>query len=506
MGSASDQRRDGQLGRRGDRRAAAALGLAVLLAASTWPAVAIAAAPPGGAAFPPPLDGYTGEEGLSLLDVLARRARQEPMNVVATAIFVLAILHTFAAPKLLQASHRLRRRVDAERGPGAHSFVVELLHLLGEVEAVFGIWCIPLLIAIRLLKGPRSAEAFLGGVDFTEPMFVFVVMAISSTRPILLFAERLMGLFASLGGRTPLSWWLSTLTVGPILGSFITEPAAMIICALLLSRRVLDLGTSPRLRYATLGLLFVNVSVGGTFTHFAAPPVLMVASKFGWDLAFMAGHFGWKAAVGIGIANTGFALLFRPELASLPRTSTVPDGPERRVPPSITAVHLGFLALTVYAAHTPAVFVGAFLFFLAFHAATAPYQDPLDLRAPLLVAFFLAGLVVHGALQQWWIAPVLGSLQELPLFFGAMALTAVNDNAAITYLASLVPGLSVAARYAVVAGAVAGGGLTVIANAPNPAGQAALARHFPEGISPVGLFLGAAFPTLVMALCFLLLP
>src|SRR5882762_10987004 len=331
--------------------------------------------------------------------------------------------------------------VDAERGPGAHSFAVELLHLLGEVEAVFGIWCVPLLIAIRLLKGPRSAEAFLGGVDFTEPMFVFVVMAIASTRLILLFAERLMGLFASLGGGTPLSWWLSTLTVGPILGSFITEPAAMIICALLLSRRVLDLGTSPRLRYATLGLLFVNVSVGGTFTHFAAPPVLMVASKFGWDTAFMAGHFGWKAAVGIGIANAGFGLLFRPELASMPRTSAIPDGPERRVPPSITAVHLGFLALTVYAAHTPAIFVGAFLFFLAFHAATAPYQDPLDLRAPLLVAFFLAGLVVHGALQQWWIAPVLGSLQELPLFIGAMALTTVNDNAAITYLSSLVPGL-----------------------------------------------------------------
>src|SRR5882762_3983327 len=110
MGSASDQRRDGQLGGRRGRGAAAALGLAVLLLASAWPAVAIDAAPPADAAFPPPLDRYTGEEGISLLDVLARRARQEAMNVVATVIFVLAILHTFAAPKLLQASHRLRRR------------------------------------------------------------------------------------------------------------------------------------------------------------------------------------------------------------------------------------------------------------------------------------------------------------------------------------------------------------------------------------------------------------
>jgi len=168
MGSASDQRRDGQLGRRGDRRAAAALGLAVLLAASTWPAVAIAAAPPGGAAFPPPLDGYTGEEGLSLLDVLARRARQEPMNVRRDGDLrprdPAHVRRAQAPPGLASTAPEGGCRAR----PGAHSFVVELLHLLGEVEAVFGIWCIPLLIAIRLLKGPRSAEAFLGGVDFTE--------------------------------------------------------------------------------------------------------------------------------------------------------------------------------------------------------------------------------------------------------------------------------------------------------------------------------------------------
>jgi hypothetical protein len=176
-----------------------------------------------------------------------------------------------------------------------------------------------------------------------------------------------------------------------------------------------------------------------------------------------------------------------------------------RVPGWIIAVHLGFLAWTVLVGHTPALFVGGFLVFLAFTHATAPYQSPLNLRPALLVGFFLAGLVVHGALQQWWIEPVLGRLPALPLFAGAMALTAFNDNAAITYLASLVPGFTPELRYAVMAGAVAAGGLTVIANAPNPAGQAVLGRYFPDGVSPLRLFAGAALPTGIVAVCFLAL-
>ena len=56
------------------------------------------------------------------------------------------------------------------------------------------------------------------------------------------------------------------------------------------------------------------------------------------------------------------------------------------------------------------------------------------------------------------------------LFFGAAALTAITDNAALTYLGSLVEDISDQSKYSLVAGAVAGGGLTVIANAPNPAG------------------------------------
>jgi hypothetical protein len=113
-------------------------------------------------------------------------------------------------------------------------------------------------------------------------------------------------------------------------------------------------------------------------------------------------------------------------------------------------------------------------------------------------------LVVHGGLQGWWIEPVLSRLGELPLMLGATALTAFNDNAAITYLATLVPNFSDNLKIAVVSGAIAGGGLTVIANAPNPAGQSLLQKFFPGGIAPGGLFLAALAPTVVMLILFAL--
>lgn len=457
-----------------------------------------------------PLDPHATEDGPGLAALLSARAAADPLDLAATVIFALAILHTFLAPSLMAASHRLRRRLDAARGGEGHSVAVELLHLLGEVEAVFGLWVVPLLAVVAATRGLRAAEQYLGALHFTEPLFVVVIMAIAATRPVLAVAEWLLGLAARLGGGTPLAWWLSILTLGPLLGSLITEPAAMVICALLLGRRVLDLAPRAAFRYATLGLLFVDVSVGGTLTRFAAPPVLMVAGPFGWDGAYMLTHFGWRAVAGIAIANGAYALAFRRQFAELAGRAralagSAPPPAAAPVPAWITAVHLFFLALTVASAATPAVFVGGFLFFLAFHAATAPHQQPLDLRPPLLVGFFLAGLVVHGAGQRWWIAPLLSRLSEGPLFLGAVGLTAFNDNAAITYLASLVPDLGEPLRRAVVSGAVVGGGLTVIANAPNPAGQAALARYFPDGVAPAGLLAGALLPTAVMAACFRLL-
>ena len=152
----------------------------------------------------------------------------------------------------------------------------------------------------------------------------------------------------------------------------------------------------------------------------------------------------------------------------------------------------------------PPLFVGGLLLFLGFAAVTEDHQNNINLKSPMLVGFFLAGLVIHGGVQGWWIEPVLGGLSETPLMIAATALTAFNDNAAITYLSTLVPGFTDAMKYLVVAGAVTGGGLTVIANAPNPAGQAILKDHFEGGVSPLGLLKGAIIPTIILFLIFYL--
>jgi len=477
-------------------------------------------------------------EGMeSLVDILKHRVSEDPFNLVASVLFILAILHTFASGPITKWAHKLEHdytaKKKAERAAKGLSepadrdedtgFWPSVVHFLGEVEAIFGIWCMPLILAMVFTYDWHTVTHYFDeSVHYTEPMFVVVIMAMASTRPILKFAEKMLGSVAGIGGRSPAAWWLSILIIAPLLGSFITEPAAMTIAAMLLGQQFYRYNPPAKFKYATLGLLFVNVSVGGTLTHFAAPPVLMVATKFDYNMPYMLMHFGIKAMVGIVLSTIIYYFIFKKEFVALKATAAAEANSKRieePVPFWVTGGILAFMAWTVFTLHHPALFIGGFLIFLAFIIATSTHQDDVSIKGPLLVGFFLAGLVTHGTLQGWWIAPVLSSLGELPLFIGSTVLTGFNDNAAITYLASLVPSFvevdavthvfTESARhlqYAVVAGAVTGGGLTVIANAPNPAGQSILQKYFGEGgVSPLGLLVGALIPTVVMALCFLLL-
>jgi hypothetical protein len=403
------------------------------------------------------------------------------------------------------------------------SFTSTLFHFLGEVEAIFGIWIIALAAAILwffgiqgegFMAGFKQLELYLGkDINFTEPLFVVIIMAIAATRPIIIFSEKIIGKLANLitkfAGSETAGWWISVLTVAPILGSFITEPAAITIAAILLSKKFFDKKPRTLFAYATLGLLFVNISVGGTLTHFAAPPVLMVAEPWGWGMSFMFFNFGWKAVIGIFIANAIYFYYFRKEFADLKPSAH--DGSslkwidrEDPVPRWVIGIHLGFLAWTVLTLHFPPLFIGGFLFFLGFTHATSHHQNRVQMKTPLLVGFFLAGLIIHGKCQAWWIAPVITSIDnEFILMIGSTILTAFNDNAAITYLASQAHGLTPVAKYAVVAGAVTGGGLTVIANAPNPAGQSILGKYFESGVAPPKLAAAAIIPTIIFGCCFM---
>ncbi|MCM2323950.1 MAG: putative Na+/H+ antiporter [Oligoflexia bacterium] len=415
-------------------------------------------------------------------------------ELTATVCFALAILHTFTVKQF----HRLGGRFRP--GSAAENF----FHLLGEVEIVFGLWAAIYLVIGASSTGVSESIHHLQSQNFTEPAFVFVILTVCSTRPILEVSRGLVsGVSRLLPLSRPVAFYLVALVVGPLLGSFITEPAAMTVTAMLLLDRFYSRKLSPKLMYATLGLLFVNVSIGGVLTPFAAPPVLMVAGKWQWDLSFMLTHFGWKAAIAILVSTSAATFLFRKELGALAWENTDRSGQARRMPAWVYVIHLLFLAMIVATSHYLAVFMGLFLFFLGLAAVTREYQNELKLREGLLVGFFLAGLVVLGGPQRWWLEPLLARLDALWLYLGAATLTAFTDNAALTYLGSQVPTLTEASRYFLVAGAVVGGGLTVIANAPNPAGYGILNPSFGvDGISPIRLFLFAFPPTVVAVAAF----
>ena len=419
-----------------------------------------------------------------------------PVEVLAAAIFLVAVLHTFFVKKLRDLS------LHHAEGTFAHN----LLHLLGEVEIVFGFWAGILVLGITLLKSGKEAIRYVDGVNFNEALFVFVVMSVAGTRPIIDFASRLIGGIARiLPVSGAISFYLVALVIGPLLGSFITEPAAITVTALILRDRFMTLKCSERFKYATLAVLFTNVSIGGVLTSFAAPPVLMVAGAWQWDFEYMMAHFGWKAALAVLINASLAAGFFRKEIGQLSGEMNAPARPFS--PLWISMVHLLFLAVIVATLHHATLFLFIFLFFLGFTTVTRELQDDLNLRASLLVAFFLSGLVVLGGLQTWWLAPLIQNLRRLPLFLGAAGLTAFTDNAALTFLGSQIPNVSEEFKYALVAGAVAGGGLTVIANAPNPAGFAILSESFgPAGIGPGRLFRTALIPVGVAMLCLWLLP
>jgi hypothetical protein len=413
------------------------------------------------------------------------------MEIIGAAIFAIAIVHTFSTKFFERLAHR-------------HPAHAGVFHLLGEVEAVFGFWAMVLIVAMFAIEGRDSALRYIEAQNFTEPMFVFAIMVVAGSRPILQLSSMIVGGLARIVPLPPAaSFFFVVLSVVPLLGSFITEPAAMTLAALILLERFYSQPISTRLKYAALGVLFVNVSIGGTLTPYAAPPVLMVAAKWGWDLPFMIGTIGWKAAVAVVVNAAGATVLFRNELAGL---SMERKQRAARVPVPVILVHVGFLVAIVMFAHYPPLFLGLMLFFIGFADAYSRYQDRLILREGLMVAFFLAGLVTLGGMQKWWLQPLLAGMSDTALFYGATALTAVTDNAALTYLGSLVEGLSDTAKYALVTGAVTGGGLTVIANAPNPAGFSILKGSFTdETISPLGLLAAAALPTLVAIAAFRLL-
>src|SRR5574344_30917 len=414
------------------------------------------------------------------------------LQIIAAIIFAIAIIHIFSVKYFEHLAHR------SEKHSG-------LFHLLGEIEVVFGIWAMVLVIFMFIFLGKYETIDYVNSRSYVETMFVFVIMIIAGTIPILQTVVTLVRKMSNaLSKKGAIGFYFVVMAIVPLFGSLITEPAAMTLAALILADKLFSQGISRKLKYMTLGTLFINVSIGGTLTNFAAPPILMVAQTWDWSTTFMFTTFGWKAIVAIFLNTAIMIIIFYKELSFINIRTTVTD--RENIPFAIVFSHFVFLFLVVYFGHYPAFFMSIFLLFLGVTYAYQQYQDRLMLREGLLVAFFLGGLVILGGQQEWWLKDIISNLSNPEAFLGAITLGAFTDNAAITYLGSLVEGLSDEFKYFLVAGAVCGGGLTIIANAPNPAGAAILKSHFDDNsIDPRYLFLGALLPTLIASLCFIIL-
>jgi Na+/H+ antiporter NhaD/arsenite permease-like protein len=558
------------------------------------------------------LDYYDGHLD-NIGEILKNRIKKDPFNLIATIIFFLAITHSLFVNKFLIKAHKCELEheqmvKDGKVSKESKSIKGNLYHFLGEVEVVFGLWAVILGILAAVYYDWHTFVEYVNSLSYREPIFIIVIMLIASSRPILKLFELFIWRIVKIFGGSLEAWWLALLIMSSFLSSFITGPAAMTIIALLLSDKFFSLNPSKPLKYTTLALLFVNISVGGAMTNFASPPVLMVADKWEWSMAFMFINFGWKSIIAITISTLIYFFIFKKEfkklkkpyndmmykkyiqnrfisskeledkfedlekhvdmrlgfsnevkalsfilkenmkeiarrkltkdelelydvnnaieekfetIASKQYRKTIPgllsyedrdiyqdpewDSREDRVPLWVMGVHLLFMIWTILNAHETALFLAGFLFFLGFYQITSFYQNKIDFRPAMLVGFFLAGLIVHGTLQSWWIAPILGNLPPLGLNLASIILTSFNDNAAITYLSTLVPNFSDQMKYAVVSGAITGGGLTIIANAPNPIGQSILKPYFKSGIEAGNLLKYALMPTIVAMIIFLIL-
>ncbi|MBC7419705.1 MAG: hypothetical protein H7328_03160 [Bdellovibrio sp.] len=417
------------------------------------------------------------------------------IKYIGTLFFALALLHTFCVSYFSKVSKKF------PTGSGREAF----FHLLAEVEVVFGFWAFLFLMTWLTITGPQPVIEYQQSLNMTEPLFIFCIMVLASCRPIIHITREIILFISKILSRIvpvnpQLTQFFVLLTVGPLLGSLITEPAAITIVALLLYRMIDREKIDQSLLYGILALLFVNISVGGALTHFAAPPILVVARTWGWNLSDVFLNLG-EAALASVIMN---ALLFVIVMKKKIIQTLLPVHRENYPMPFwVTLTHLVFLAAIVATAHYPQVFFGIFLIFIGLTKVTKTYQDALKFKEAFLVGFFLAGLIVFGSFQRWWLEPIIQGLKETTLYVSAIGLTAITDNAALTYLGSQVPSLTESAKWALVSGALVGGGLTILANAPNPAGFSILSSKFPNSSLNAGkLLVAAIIPTLIAGICF----
>jgi hypothetical protein len=155
------------------------------------------------------------------LFVTSRRSNGSSIGKQLTIIFFAAIAHTFLVAKFRRISYRYQQAYQAieyllhepqsspDPGTGHEKLIfrAQFFHFMGEVEAVFGIWLVPLFAAIIVFHGWPTMVEYVGNVSVSDAIFVVVIMAIAGSLPIIRFTETAITKVSAIGGGTPASWW-----------------------------------------------------------------------------------------------------------------------------------------------------------------------------------------------------------------------------------------------------------------------------------------------------------
>lgn len=400
---------------------------------------------------------------------------------VGTAIFLVGLLHSVCGGLI---SHYLPAR----------------LRFITHPESAMVMWATVLLGVQWWGSGSTGVIKYVSRLHLIEPIYVATILIVCST-PSLIRSIRwtIFSVAHRLPVNTPMTFFVLAIVLGSLSGSIITEPAAMTLMCTIIGDTFLTSTRSDPFKYAVLGLILVSVSIGGALTPFSAPPIVMVATAWGWTLPVILRNFALPVIVSIVASTVIITMIFRRELTTPVAIVSRPRRPDWIV----STIAMTLLVATLIVRHSLPSLLAILLIATGVIMVTSRRVAIAAVESGVWVGLFLVGVIILGGLQTWWVAPIIRSLPPSQLFMASIVVSAVADNAALAYLGTLVPDICRIKQLAIVGGAVCGGGLTVIANAPNPIAFRLLAPAFgSNGINPVKLALAAVGPTLLVAALF----
>ncbi len=384
-----------------------------------------------------------------------------------------------------------------------HQLFSELYRFVSKVEIVFVLWAVPLFFWFLYTEGYRVTMAYFNSRNYNSAMFIVVIFLLLESRPIVYFAERLLSSIARIGKTSPKSWWWTLMIATPLLTFLLKESGAMIIGATLLVRHFYAFSPSSRFAYATLGLLFSNISIGGLSSSISSRAMFVILPSLKWGHKFVFQYFAWKATLAILVSTTVCYLIFRKEFDTFPTTVLNRDFKGERVPWWIICIHIILVWIVVWSRYTPLFIVAILLFYIGFQRFTIFYQSPLNIPKACLVGLFYAGMVIFGDLQEWWVLGIMHGMSDFGYMISSYMLSIFLDNALVNYLVHNLPVATDCYLYLVITGCMAAGGLTLLANMPNIIGYLLLRPAFRDSsISQGKLFLAALGPSFISLIVF----